>query len=675
MSVARSGSIVSSAQLSRQNPEAPDDLGVGVPMHMLSQVLSPATLAERACAPLQAHMLTSLLRTAEQQLLQRFRFGEHARCGHLFTEDDTSQELMMRDACRQLAEQVRQDPSANAQQWTNKQWPRAAPNSFEGHLSFQRQTSISNSPLTHQLSLTVPAPAPNDGFLAEMAPASAPADIALSGPLGEVRSHHQAAIKRIAPYPRDASESDETDETVESPAGYDAHAATQRQEKTNAATSLHYQSWAFPAQAYGSAYAREPRVELMGKRDYINATLMHHQHANSSGHANAPRPQTAGAPTTMPLQNQPHTCTAPDLGYRHIPHRCVTENPDQSRHPYEMQALPAGGAVPDPKHLAHHPHHQPHKPMSLSREAGEPTPPPQKQEENVRHAQPKVGEHDHQLATSIVDQRLMMLRQGQGPSYPPKSAALAQMAHDAALAAAAASAASAVNGRRCSSRPLSGSHVAAAAAAAAASRLIHAEAEASGSARGSARSSSINRRAWSASEDQTIRECVAQMGMRWRLIAPLLPGRSDDSVRNRWKRLKEEDENGVGDATHEGGEGSSRSEGAKKLKVSHDSKRASKPASHPHGKGDREGDEEQGQRVSWSSYEDQVIVRAVRELGPRWCAVAARLPSRTDQAVRNRWNRLQQRARVQARTMLPPYAEREGLMSANSSMPRISSCG
>lgn len=70
---------MSSAQLSRQNPEAPDDLGVGVPMHMLSQVLSPATLAERACAPLQAHMLTSLLRTAEQQLLQRFRFGEHAR--------------------------------------------------------------------------------------------------------------------------------------------------------------------------------------------------------------------------------------------------------------------------------------------------------------------------------------------------------------------------------------------------------------------------------------------------------------------------------------------------------------------------------------------------------------------------------------------------------------------
>ena len=63
------------------------------------------------------------------------------------------------------------------------------------------------------------------------------------------------------------------------------------------------------------------------------------------------------------------------------------------------------------------------------------------------------------------------------------------------------------------------------------------------------------------------------------------------------------------------------------------------------------GDEARGPRVSWTSHEDNVIVNAVRELGPRWCAVAARLPSRTDQAIRNRWNRLQQRARVQARSM------------------------
>jgi len=212
--------------------------------------------------------------------------------------------------------------------------------------------------------------------------------------------------------------------------------------------------------------------------------------------------------------------------------------------------------------------------------------------------------------------------------------------------------------------------VAAAAAAAAASRLIHAEAEASGSARGSVRSSSINRRAWSAEEDHTIRACVAQMGMRWRLIAPLLPGRSDDSVRNRWKRLKEEDEGEAApdedDADDDDERGAARAptrsapaaDASKKptTKTAHDSKRH-KPTSHSRQDRDGEGDEP-GQRVSWSSYEDQVIVRAVQELGPRWCAVAARLPSRTDQAVRNRWNRLQQRARVQARTMLAPFSDR-----------------
>merc|ERR1712087_692394 len=75
---------------------------------------------------------------------------------------------------------------------------------------------------------------------------------------------------------------------------------------------------------------------------------------------------------------------------------------------------------------------------------------------------------------------------------------------------------------------------------------------------------------------------------------------------------------------------------------------------------DSDGNEEEGgakPRVSWSAYEDEVIVRAVQELGPRWCFVAARLPSRTDQAVRNRWNRLQQRARVQARTMFSRMGE------------------
>ena len=255
------------------------------------------------------------------------------------------------------------------------------------------------------------------------------------------------------------------------------------------------------------------------------------------------------------------------------------------------------------------------------------------------------------------------------------NATLVGLAHEAAVASAAASAASALSGGR-SARPNSGAHVAAAAAASAASRLIHAEAEASGAARGSTRASSINRRAWSAEEDDTIRACVDQMGMRWRQIAPLLPGRSDDSVRNRWKRLKEEadaaalrsnpgsilsnESNGDGSSGDESGNGRL----IRKRPLTDEAPAASKRHASKavkdgtNAKAIADADGEAGQRISWSPHEDQVIVRAVQELGPRWCAVAARLPSRTDQAVRNRWNRLQQRARVQARTMLNAFQGR-----------------
>mmetsp|Transcript_42227 Transcript_42227/g.90089 ORF Transcript_42227/g.90089 Transcript_42227/m.90089 type:complete len:316 (-) Transcript_42227:718-1665(-) len=46
-------------------------------------------------------------------------------------------------------------------------------------------------------------------------------------------------------------------------------------------------------------------------------------------------------------------------------------------------------------------------------------------------------------------------------------------------------------------------------------------------------------------------------------------------------------------------------------------------------------------RKEWAAEEDDAIRLGVAELGMRWRAIAARLPGRSDDAVRNRWARLQ----------------------------------
>ena len=168
---------------------------------------------------------------------------------------------------------------------------------------------------------------------------------------------------------------------------------------------------------------------------------------------------------------------------------------------------------------------------------------------------------------------------------------------------------------------------------------------------------SIRRKAWSLEEDTAILESVQQFGARWRVIAAMLPGRSDDAVRNRWNRLQEQMREGT---NHEptdsmGGAdvyvhiptGEKRKEGYKcskcgQPKRNHVCTRPDMPTATAKRNAVLARDEAADKvRVSWSREEDMTIRSCVQRVGPRWSLIAQELRGRTEHAVRNRWHRLQ----------------------------------
>jgi len=159
-----------------------------------------------------------------------------------------------------------------------------------------------------------------------------------------------------------------------------------------------------------------------------------------------------------------------------------------------------------------------------------------------------------------------------------------------------------------------------------------------------------DRKVWTAEEDTAIYQGVAQHGQKWRLVAAGVPGRSDDAVRNRWKRLEAAK---VGRTTS----GSS-ADGAGPSDGGFAFPNLCCAASRPKGlkqrslAGDDDGEgggggAKQPARVAWSAQEDATILRVVRERGLKWNYLAGLLPSRTPHAIRNRFYRLQQQQQQQ----------------------------
>ncbi|KAL1530276.1 hypothetical protein AB1Y20_001188 [Prymnesium parvum] len=236
----------------------------------------------------------------------------------------------------------------------------------------------------------------------------------------------------------------------------------------------------------------------------------------------------------------------------------------------------------------------------------------------------------------------------------------------------------------------------------------------------------LPRKEWNEAEDALIKHGVERLGCRWRVIAAMLPGRSDDAVRNRWSRLQDSYRGssgksdrpaettscgcsaavdaaessralpasgatgGPGATNGRGGVDPARKDSRADGRVGHppsrsnskSSKACSKSAAadngdHGNGKG-AAGSEQAAkkERTSWTRSEDDVIMQGVAELGHKWYEIARRLPGRTDHAIRNRWSRLQsimQESAGHAVAVLPTSGIPHPKLQTSSSLLRSTS--
>lgn len=129
----------------------------------------------------------------------------------------------------------------------------------------------------------------------------------------------------------------------------------------------------------------------------------------------------------------------------------------------------------------------------------------------------------------------------------------------------------------------------------------------------------------------------------------MFENRSDDSVRNRWNRVKDMPCYNHGVAPKDGMSANGVPKATfQEAAVAQRSKPASKPRAPASSASrvrmpnlDTPKDDDKTERVGWSRFEDEMILRNVSEIGHKWNRIAEMMPGRTEHAIRNRFSRLQ----------------------------------